>query len=66
MDEENKTALCKKCSGPADGYKCDKCGATANAHDPNHSDPAIGCTGENCVAKCTSCTEAETNCTCKS
>ena len=27
---------CSKCSGPAEGYKCDMCGAESATHDENH------------------------------
>ncbi len=50
---------CKKCGGDTHGCKCDMCGAELDEHDPNHA-----CGGEHCVAKCSACNEAETNCTC--
>lgn len=53
---ENK---CKKCDGKIEGYKCDMCGAEAAEHDEKHS-----CGGNHCVAKCASCDQVETKCSC--
>lgn len=50
---------CKKCGGPAEGYKCDVCGEESPQHDNGHR-----CGGDHCVAKCNNCGESETKCTC--
>lgn len=50
---------CKNCSGSTEGYKCDMCGAESENHDDKHV-----CGGDHCVAKCSSCNEAETKCIC--
>lgn len=47
------------CNGPTEGYKCDVCGSESAEHDANHEHG-----GEHCVAKCQTCNEAETKCTC--
>lgn len=54
---ENMT--CAKCQKTAKGWKCDKCGAEAVAHDEGH-----GCGGAHCVPKCEGCSEAESKCSC--
>ena len=57
--KEAKTIKCKTCEGPAEGYKCDECGAESKMHDPNHE-----CGGEHCMPKCAGCEEAEELCMC--
>ena len=59
MNEQGKK--CLKCGGNVSGFKCDMCGAEAAEHDEKHS-----CGGDHCVAKCASCDQAETKCSCKS
>lgn len=56
MEEET----CKHCGREAEGHKCDICGEEAENHNENHI-----CGGSHCVAKCSSCKEAETNCRCE-
>ncbi len=50
---------CKHCGGETSDWKCETCGAESAAHDPAH-----GCGGDHCVAKCSGCSEAETKCAC--
>lgn len=57
MNESEKK--CAKCEGKVSGYKCDMCGAEAVEHDEKHS-----CGGNHCVAKCASCSQSETKCSC--
>ena len=55
----NTTALCKKCTGETEGFKCDVCSVEAATHDPKHKHGA-----EHCMPKCKECNEAEAKCTC--
>jgi RecJ-like exonuclease len=57
MNESEKE--CAKCGGKVSGYKCDVCGTEVEQHDEKHS-----CGGNHCVAKCSSCHQAETKCRC--
>jgi len=50
---------CAKCSGEAEGYKCDMCGTEAAEHDETHA-----CGGDHCTLKCKGCNEAQTKCSC--
>lgn len=50
---------CRRCAGPAKGYKCDVCGAESPVHVETH-----GCGGSHCMPKCAGCYEAEALCEC--
>ena len=50
---------CTKCGGPTEGFKCDVCGALSETHKEDHK-----CGGENCMAKCKGCDEAQVKCSC--
>lgn len=50
---------CKKCDGPAKGFKCDLCGAEAPQHVETHN-----CGGAHCMPKCAGCSQAEVLCRC--
>lgn len=50
---------CKTCSGPTEGYKCDKCGMEAARHVEAHK-----CGSKHCMPKCAGCGQAEVLCRC--